>query len=195
MSDPMDTANLPATASKRQCTARSKRSGDRCRRAPAPGAEVCVMHGAGAPQVRAAARVRTLKVQAEGMLRERNIEPLLDPVSFLADLAGEAREWLDICRENIAALRSWEYTDAKAAMDVRPYITTYERALDRAIKTAEGMSRFGLDREALREYFRLESERPSREQAEAFARVLRHVDLTPEQQQQLHQAMTKEGLL
>jgi hypothetical protein len=41
-----------------QCTARSKRSGKRCRRSKYPGATVCVMHGAGAPQVQLAARER-----------------------------------------------------------------------------------------------------------------------------------------
>lgn len=42
----------------RRCSARSKRSGERCRRAPIVGGTVCTMHGGAAPQVRAAARRR-----------------------------------------------------------------------------------------------------------------------------------------
>ena len=38
--------------------ARSKRSGQRCKRTPIPGGTVCTMHGGAAPQVRAAARRR-----------------------------------------------------------------------------------------------------------------------------------------
>ena len=46
--DPMD----------RRCTARSKRSGQRCKRRPIPGGSVCVMHGGAAPQVKLAAKDR-----------------------------------------------------------------------------------------------------------------------------------------
>lgn len=53
--DPMDgLERLP----RRQCTATSKQSGERCKRAPAPGQWVCVMHGAASAQARAAARLR-----------------------------------------------------------------------------------------------------------------------------------------
>lgn len=44
----------------RRCTATSKQSGQRCRRRPIVGGSVCVMHGGGAPQVRAAADARLL---------------------------------------------------------------------------------------------------------------------------------------
>jgi hypothetical protein len=45
-----------------QCTAHSKRTGDRCKRAAVIGCNVCVMHGAGAPQVRRAAALRILQL-------------------------------------------------------------------------------------------------------------------------------------
>ena len=44
----------------RQCTATS-RSGDRCRRQPIPGGEVCVSHGGRAPQVQRSAKQRLLE--------------------------------------------------------------------------------------------------------------------------------------
>ena len=40
---------------KQKCRANSKQSGERCKRWPVPGAEVCKIHGGGAPGVRAAA--------------------------------------------------------------------------------------------------------------------------------------------
>ena len=42
----------------RRCTANAKGTGKRCRRRPHPGATVCVIHGAGAPQVQRSARER-----------------------------------------------------------------------------------------------------------------------------------------
>lgn len=47
-----------------QCTAQSKRSGERCRKYAIPGGRVCSIHGGKAPQVRQAAEVRTLLRQA-----------------------------------------------------------------------------------------------------------------------------------
>lgn len=47
----------------RRCSARSKRSGEGCKRAPIAGGTVCTMHGGAAPQVRAAAQ-RRLQDQA-----------------------------------------------------------------------------------------------------------------------------------
>lgn len=39
----------------RRCTARSKQSGERCKRVPIPGGTVCRMHGGAAPQVQRSA--------------------------------------------------------------------------------------------------------------------------------------------
>lgn len=41
-----------------RCTAKSKRSGERCRREATPGARVCASHGSKAPQVQRSARER-----------------------------------------------------------------------------------------------------------------------------------------
>lgn len=41
-----------------QCTAKSKRSGERCKGPAIPGATVCHTHGGGAPQVKQAAALR-----------------------------------------------------------------------------------------------------------------------------------------
>lgn len=43
---------------KKQCSARSKQSGQRCKRRPHPGTNVCVFHGAGSPKVKAKAQER-----------------------------------------------------------------------------------------------------------------------------------------
>lgn len=49
----MDRAGLP-----RQCSATSRRSGERCKNAPIPGGTVCKFHGGGAPAVKQKAALR-----------------------------------------------------------------------------------------------------------------------------------------
>ena len=55
----MDTPSLVDSQKlRRRCTAKAKSTGERCRRRPHPGTNVCIIHGAGAPQVQKAARQR-----------------------------------------------------------------------------------------------------------------------------------------
>lgn len=49
----------------RRCTARSKQSGERCKRPPIIGGTVCVMHGGGTPAVAAAAAERVVETQVQ----------------------------------------------------------------------------------------------------------------------------------
>lgn len=62
-----------------QCTATSSRSGEQCRRRASLGAAVCVMHGAGAPQVKAAAARRLALAEAMTEYERRS------PLEILAD--------------------------------------------------------------------------------------------------------------
>lgn len=48
-----------------RCTATAKGTGEQCKRQAHPGASVCVKHGAAAPHVKAAARKRLDRVEAE----------------------------------------------------------------------------------------------------------------------------------
>ena len=68
----------------RRCTARSKRSGRRCRRAPILGGSVCASHGGRAPQVRAAADAR--------------LRALIDPAIDALARALRTRDWPAVVR-------------------------------------------------------------------------------------------------
>ncbi len=52
----------------RRCTAKSKRSGGRCKRPAKPGTNVCAMHGAKAPQVAKAAKRRVDEDRVAGQV-------------------------------------------------------------------------------------------------------------------------------
>lgn len=98
-----------------QCTAKSKQSGQRCRRAAVPGATVCRVHGGGAPQVRRRAQLRLAELvnpalaqlarelindtTGTPMSRLRAIENILDRAGYprRAEISGDpdtAREML-----------------------------------------------------------------------------------------------------
>lgn len=71
----------------RRCTATSKRSGQRCRRAAIAGGTVCRAHGGAAPQVRNAARRRLLK--AADPAAARLVDALADEDSRTAVRAAD----------------------------------------------------------------------------------------------------------
>ena len=88
MSDPME---------RRQCTAKAKGSGKRCKRPPTVGGTVCAMHGGKAPQVKAAIerrrqeRAAVLAVESFGLPRE--VDPHAALLEELHRTAG-AVQWL-----------------------------------------------------------------------------------------------------
>lgn len=74
-----------------QCTAHSSQTGERCRKMAIRGADVCIKHGGGAPQVREAARARLAEAQAHEAARRRMVrgQRVEDPIDELRELAAE----------------------------------------------------------------------------------------------------------
>ena len=97
VSDLMDGGTIEAMEP-RQCTGTSKQSGERCRRRPAKGQAVCVIHGGGSPQAQRAARARQLGAQARAAaVRGRPTRPNHErPLDALEALAAEALEAKDL---------------------------------------------------------------------------------------------------
>lgn len=71
----------------RRCTARSSRTGQRCKKAAVIGATVCATHGGAAPQVKRAAEIRAVRMaahaQARRMVARAGVDA--DPVEHLLD--------------------------------------------------------------------------------------------------------------
>lgn len=192
MNDPM----RPGDAVKPRAICGAKtRSGDPCQSYPVEGATRCRMHGASAPAVRAKAKERVLRARMQADVAELGWEPVTNPALALAEIAGEMLAFKDLARQKMNELHSWENENVMGAEDVKARVTIYTQASRDAASVLDKMWGRGLDEGALREMLRIRAERPTREQAQAFARVLQAVDLTPEQQQQLVAAMTEEGLL
>ncbi|GAA5227254.1 hypothetical protein [Paeniglutamicibacter antarcticus] len=81
----------------RQCTAKAKQSGNRCKRVPAKGATVCNIHGAKAPSVAAKAAERVQQDAARRALKALGEPTPIDPAQALLKLIawkhGEV-QWL-----------------------------------------------------------------------------------------------------
>lgn len=182
----------------RRCRA-TNRQGEPCERAPIVGGDVCWTHGGATGQAKAKAKERLLEAEVRGELTQRGWGQVTDPLGAFADLAGEIIAFKELCREQINALSVWVGFDKDEMEYARALVVVYERALDRSAKTLVDMLRLGLDAQALRQA----KERPTREQAEAFSRILDHLladlALTDDQRARvpaaLAEAISKEGLL
>lgn len=166
------------------CKATSRRSGERCKKAPEPGQDVCRMHGGATPTARAAGAARLLEARIQGEIRRHGWQPVTDPLTHYADLGGEVLAFKDLAREQVNALQDWALTIGgwdgdegfqAQAEQAKAVVTVYERALDRADKILAQMLRLGLDAEALRQ----NRERPTREQATQLVAILARVLADP----------------
>lgn len=83
----------------RRCHAKSKRSGEQCKRHPVPGLSVCSIHGGKSPQAREAAERRLKERGAEAMLRsvwEIDAAAVTDPIDALQRLSGQLQHTVNV---------------------------------------------------------------------------------------------------
>jgi hypothetical protein len=127
-----------------QCGAKT-RLGQPCRRPALAGATRCRMHGGASPQARQKAHLRLVEREARQVLdREGIIAPLVDPLSALQELAGEALELKRYFADRLSALEQLRY-EGRAGEQLRAEVALFERALDRAQKFALDLAKLGLE--------------------------------------------------
>jgi hypothetical protein len=127
-----------------KCRAR-RSDGKPCGRFSTRGADVCRSHGAGAPQVRAAAAERVLDGKVRETLARLGVGEVSDPLTTLARLAAEVLAWKDATAALVNELRELRYEDSKGGEQLRSEVLLWERALDRATQVLVAMARLRLD--------------------------------------------------
>ncbi|WP_050795829.1 hypothetical protein [Parafrankia sp. EUN1f] len=100
-------------------------------------------------------------------LARRGVTPVDNPLTALAELAGEIVAVKDIFRERVAALdsESWRY-NGQGAEQLRAEITLYERALDRSVSVLANIAKLRIDERLAR---------ITEDQAQAVVRLMTNV--------------------
>lgn len=132
-----------------------------CTKYPREGAAVCQAHGGNAPQVIAAAKGRILDSEARRLLNLEGFEPIHDPYTALAELAGETVKLKDILLakvEELTNLKTTLFTEKGATEQIDVVFSAYERALDRCEKILSGMARLDLEDRIARLHTRINTD-------------------------------------
>jgi len=127
----------------RVCGAKTRTDGV-CQRYRLAGTTRCRLHGGASPQARGAAQRRLALQRATRAVAGQMVMPVDDPIRALRQLAGEALALKSYFRARVDALEELRY-QAGAGEQTRAELLLYERALDRAAKFCEALSRLGLE--------------------------------------------------
>jgi len=134
-----------------QCTAMSKRSGERCQCYPMQGSTVCSTHGGMAPQVKAKAarRLDLAKVEAEveAVLETEVVAVVDNPYASFSELAAKVVALTKAYGERVDDLKGQlRYSAVGAGTEqLRAEVSLYERSLDRSGKFLDLMIRHDVD--------------------------------------------------
>lgn len=127
-----------------QCKATAKATGQRCEKPAMRGGLVCRSHGGAARQIRQAAARRTTEAEALAALAQMDVQPVDDPLSELAILAGEALQWKRLLKDRVSELSSLGYAGATGEQ-VRASVQLYGAALDRLERVLVSIARLNID--------------------------------------------------
>jgi hypothetical protein len=130
----------------RWCNAKRKQGPGLCRRPAGWGTDhvglgPCKLHGGATRSHRQAA----VKTAAANELARMDVAPVADPLTALAEIAGQVVAWKDALAVKVNQLTALRYTDAKGAEQLRSEVALFERALDRCEKFLSTMARLNID--------------------------------------------------
>jgi len=97
--------------------------------------------------VRRKATERQVEHQALAELARRGVTPVDNPLTALAELAGEVLAVKNIFRDRLAALdaEQWRHSGQDGAEQLRAEVALYERALDRSARVLADIARLKID--------------------------------------------------
>jgi|GEM_PF-4754952 len=129
------------------CTAKSKRSGRRCRRIAGPYLTVCSNHGSAAPQVKNAARKREMVAKAAAEVQARGFEPVKDPGRVLMALAGRSVRLMEVLEEQVAVIQAENlvHRDADGREFTAALVESYARSLKDASLAVGQLVKLGVE--------------------------------------------------
>jgi hypothetical protein len=133
----------------RQCTAKSARTGLRCRKFAIHGGTVCDRHGGRAPQVKRAAARRVAVEKARKLILTP--EPVDDPIEKLLELAADAVALKDALKSHVEELeRVGTNPGDRWGEQVRPELDAYLRSLRECERVLASIARLDLQERMVR---------------------------------------------
>ncbi|MEU8968157.1 hypothetical protein AB0D11_02580 [Streptomyces monashensis] len=133
---------------KPRCWGHSKKTGLQCGRPARPGQHVCRFHGGNAPQTIKAAERRVaeaeLVTEVHKQLARLDVAPVDNPLTALAELAGQVVAFKDALADRVNQLSEIRY-QAGTGEQVRAELVLFERALDRCNSVLSNMGRLNID--------------------------------------------------
>jgi hypothetical protein len=105
----------------------------------------CKLHGGSAPQVARSAELQLAEFQAFREISLRDAPPITDPLTALAELAGQVSVWRDLLAAKVEELTSYGYENYKAGEQLHTDVALFERAMDRCLNTLAAIARLRID--------------------------------------------------
>lgn len=128
------------------CKAKAKSTGKACTRPVVPGCDVCRYHGGAAPQVQRAGQLRVLEREMRAGLAQLDVDPIGDPFTELAKLAGQVVAWKDQLADKVNELTQLRYEAMGAGTEqLRSEVALFERAMDRCAAVLGMIAKLNID--------------------------------------------------
>jgi hypothetical protein len=142
----------PSPMERRQCTATSKQSRERCKRVAIAGGTVCVMHGGKSPVVAAAAARRLEAAELTQEVARLGLVVTTTPADAMLDALHRAYGDVLVLGAKVAQLEpeSWSQLDTTARFEkASVLVEMYWRALDRYATVADSCVQRGIEAAAV----------------------------------------------
>ena len=106
----------------------------------------CKFHGGATYSGTRAAQAARLSAEAERLLGIEGFDPITDPYTQLAELAGEVVKLKDVLRDKVEELSSLrDVGDENVATQIDVVFAAYERSIERCERVLMGMARLDLE--------------------------------------------------
>lgn len=131
-------------SNKPKCGAKLRNKDETCKRFPLNGQERCKLHGGASPRAKDKAARDSAERKLRRVLDDLDIGPVEDPLTALAQMAGEVIRWKDLLTERVGQLQALGYSGENGEQ-IKAEVQLYERSLDRSVSVLDKIARLDID--------------------------------------------------
>lgn len=105
----------------------------------------CKLHGGSTPSHVKAGAAALAEQETRAVLAQLDVPPVNDPLTALAELAGQVVAWQRALAEKVNELTALRFEDDKGAEQLHSHVALYERAMDRCGTVLATMAKLNID--------------------------------------------------